>query len=151
MECGVSVKLPATLALWMCLVTCASAQTPGDLVLVTHESSPVTALSAGEVRRVFMGLTLSIQQGPIRPIINESSDTLRTAFLQHVVGLSEKMYQRRRLSLELQQGVTRPQAIRDQKQLVERLRGTPTGISFMWRGDVQRIPELRILRVIWAP
>jgi hypothetical protein len=129
----------------------AMAQTTGDLVLVTHQSSPVTTLSAGEMRRVFMGLTVSIPQGPIRALINESSDNLKTAFLQHVVGLSEHMYQRRRLSLELQQGVTRPMAVREQKLLIERLRSMPTGVSFMWRGDAQHVPELRVLRVIWAP
>lgn len=145
------MRLRLPLALVLCMASCAFAQTPGDLVLVTHQSSPVTGLSAGEVRRVFMGLTVSIQQGPIRPIINASTDSLQTAFLQHVVGLSEQMYQRRRLSLELQQGVTRPQAIRDPKQLVDRLRATPMGISFMWRSDALMSPDLRILRVIWAP
>ena len=87
----------------------------------------------------------------MRPIINESNESLRMAFLQHVVGLTEQMYQRRRLSLELQQGVTRPLAVRDQHQLVDRLRMLPTGVSFMWRSEAQREPELRILRVIWAP
>jgi hypothetical protein len=141
----------ASIALWLCLGTTAFAQAPGELVLVTHQSSPVTALSAGELRRVFMGLTVSVSQGPLRPVINDSSESLRTAFLQHVVGLSEQMYQRRRLSLELQQGVRRPLALRDQRLLVERLREMPTGVSFMWRADAQRIPELRIVRVIWAP
>jgi hypothetical protein len=141
----------ASLALWLCLSATASAQSPSELVLVAHQSSPVTALSAGELRRVFMGLTVSVPQGPIRPVINASSESLRTAFLQHVVGLSEQMYQRRRLSLELQQGVRRPMAVRDQLLLAERLRGMPTGVSFMWRADAQRLPELRILRVIWAP
>jgi len=150
-ECGIPVKRFATLALWLFVAGSAVAQTPGDLVLVTHQSSPISALSAGEMRRVFMGLTVSVPQGPVRPIINASSDSLRTAFLQHVVGLSERMYQRRRLSLELQQGVTRPQSVSDPKQLVERLRGTPTGISFMWRSDALRLQELRILKVIWAP
>ena len=145
------MKRFATLALWLFVAGSAIAQTPGDLVLVTHQSSPISALSAGEMRRVFMGLTVSVPQGPLRPIINASSDSLRTAFLQHVVGLSERMYQRRRLSLELQQGVTRPQSVSDPKQLVERLRGTPTGISFMWRSDALRLQELRILKVIWAP
>lgn len=141
----------ATLALMLCVAASAAAQTPGDLVLVTHQASPVTMLTASQMRRVFMGLTVSATEGPIRPIINESSESLRTAFLQHVVGLSELMYQRRRLSLELQQGVTRPLTVRDQKQLVEKLRAAPTGISFMWRSDVLRVPELRVLRVIWAP
>ncbi len=145
------MKRFATLALWLFVAGSAIAQTPGDLVLVTHQSSPISALSAGEMRRVFMGLTVSVPQGPLRPIINASSDSLRTAFLQHVVGLSERMYQRRRLSLELQQGVTRPQSVNDPKQLLERLRSTPTGISFMWRGDALRLQELRILKVIWAP
>lgn len=151
MERGLPVTLRIPLALLLCMATHAFAQTPGDLVLVTHQSSPVATLSAGEVRRVFMGLTVSIPQGPIRPIINASSDSLRTAFLQHVVGLSEQMYRRRRLSLELQQGVIRPLAVPDQKQLVDRLRGSPTGISFMWRRDAQLVPDLRVLRVIWAP
>jgi hypothetical protein len=151
MECGNPVSLRRTLALWMCMATSALAQTPGDLVLVAHQSSPVTTLSAADMRRVFMGLTLSVPQGPIRPVINESSESLRVAFLQHVVGLSEQMYRRRRLSLELQQGVTRPLAVQDQKQMIERLRIAPTGISFMWRGDALRAPELRILRVIWSP
>jgi hypothetical protein len=151
MERGNPVRLRLTLALWIGLATSALAQTPGDLVLVAHQSSPVTTLSAADMRRVFMGLTLSVPEGPIRPVINESSESLRIAFLQHVVGLSEQMYSRRRLSLELQQGVTRPLAVRDQKQLVEWLRVSPTGISFMWRSDAVRAPELRILRIIWSP
>lgn len=145
------MKRFAMMALWVCAATRAFAQAPDALVLVTHQSSPVQALNASEVRRVFMGLTVSAPQGPIRPIINDSSESLRMAFLQHVVGLSEQMYQRRRLSLELQQGVTRPLAVRDQGLLLERLRRLPTGISFMWRSEAQRLPELRVLRVIWAP
>lgn len=151
MERGLPVKFWATLVLWLCTSACAMAQASADLVLVTHQSSGISSVSASQMRRAFMGLTVSVPQGPLRPIINESNESLRMAFLQHVVGLTEQMYQRRRLSLELQQGVTRPLAVRDQHQLVDRLRMLPTGVSFMWRSEALREPELRILRVIWAP
>jgi hypothetical protein len=122
-----------------------------ELVLVTSSSSRIESLNAGQIRRAFMGLSVTLPAGTIKPLVNDSSADLRFAFLQHIVGLSESMYERRRLALALQQGVAPPQAFRSEKQLLEQLERQPMGISFTWRRSVIRMPGLRVIKVLWQP
>lgn len=109
-------------------------------------------MNAGEVRRSFMGLTVSVPNGTtVRPLINNAQTSLREAFLQHVVGMSDLMYRRRVLTLALRQGVTTPRTFDSEATLAQELRTDPNAVSYMWASTAERMPGIRVVRTLWQP
>ena len=119
------------------------------LVLVVRADSPIRSMDSLSVRKAFVGLTVSVDGITVRPVINNSQPALHTAFLQHVVGLSEQMYQRRTLTLALQQGRALPPVYTEESELVRALVANPNTVSFMWQSAADRAREIRSIRVLW--
>jgi hypothetical protein len=151
MERGATVKrhwLSALLLLSFPL--CALPAWSADaLVLVVRADSPIQSLDSLQIRKAFVGLTVTADGGTVRPLINDSLPMLRTAFLQHIVGLSEQMYQRRTLTLALQQGRALPPAFTSQTELLRELAASPYAVTYMWLSMAQTSSQLRVVRVLW--
>jgi hypothetical protein len=119
------------------------------LVLVVRTDSPIQALDSLTVRKAFIGLTVSSNGFIVRPLINATQPSLQAAFLQHVVGLSEQMYERRALTLALQQGLAQPTKFEDQTELLRVLLANPYAVTFMWQSTASGIREIRVIRTLW--
>jgi hypothetical protein len=142
--------LRSQLALAACLQLAATCALAADaLVLVVRTDSPVQALDSLAVRKAFIGFTVSAGSAPLRPLVNATEPSLRAAFLQHVVGLSPQMYQRRTLTLVLQQGLAPPVVLTDQQALLRALRSSPYAVTFMWQSAADRLDGIRIVRTLW--
>jgi hypothetical protein len=151
MERGTTVKRHCPLALLLLsLPLCALPAWSADaLVLVVRVDSPIQSLDSLQIRKAFVGLTVTADGSTVRPLINDSLPMLRTAFLQHIVGLSEQMYQRRTLTLALQQGRALPPAFTSQTELLRELAASPYAVTYMWLSMVQTSSQLRVVRVLW--
>jgi hypothetical protein len=133
----------------LCLLCGGTSAWADSLVLVTSEESPITSLDVLSVRKIFIGLSVSVDEKPIRPLINDTESAMRTAFLQHVVGLSEQMYRRRTLSLVMQQGRAAPATFKSQDELVRELRSDPLSVTYMWQSTASTLRRIKVIRVLW--
>lgn len=121
------------------------------VVLVTAEPDPELELSSADVRKLFLGFTVMHAGRPLRPVRNRGDELLDKIFLQHVMTMSAEAYERRLLSMTLQQGQPRPLEVRSSDALVTALLGIPHSVSFAWETDVERVRGIRIVRVLWRP
>ena len=119
------------------------------MVLIVGHDSPVTHLDVIEVRKLFLGLTVFNNGRQLRPLDNRSDDRLHQAFLQNVLAMPERAYERRLLSLALQQGAHRPEMFESTAALLNDLAGDPSAVSIAWATDVAQDTHIRVLRVLW--
>ena len=129
----------------------ATASTNDAVVLVTAEPDPYFSLVSLQVRKMFLGFTVLHDGNALRPVRNRSDDLLDKIFLQHIMAMSAETYERRLLSLSLQQGRPRPVEVKSGAELVEALLRIPHSVSFAWRSDVADIPAIHAIRTLWRP
>jgi len=122
----------------------------GDtLVLVVSASSAVTSLDAIDVKRLFMGIPVASGDGNLHALLNFSDERLRALFYQHIVGMTQGMYERRTMALTLEQGRRAPATVDEDAELLARVAGDPLAVSFAWRRHLAEHPDLRVVRVLW--
>jgi hypothetical protein len=134
------------LSLALCWTLVGAAQ---QVVLVTGENSPIENLSPLELRKAYFGIVVRYDDQIIRPFRNSSDSRLSQIFLQTVVAMSERAYERRLFSLTLKSGRPRPEEFTDQDNIVRALRKYPYGISYMWRSDAERAIGIKVIKLLW--
>jgi hypothetical protein len=149
-ERGSSVSRIAATAV---LLTLLAAGTPAladeQLVLIVSAGSRIAQLDSLEVRKLFLGLTVTQYGRRLRPVLNETDARVKEIFLQNIVSMSDITYDRSLLRLTLIQGQRRPTAYGDIVLLLNAVAADPSAVSYAWSKDVTRDPRLRILRVLW--
>jgi hypothetical protein len=132
---GVAVTLPAS--------------ADETLVLIVSADSKIEQLDSLEVRKLFLGMTVTHNGDRLRPLLNEAEPRLKEVFLQNVVSMTDMTYDRRTLRLALQGGRSLPVVYSDKVMLINSIAADPTAVSFAWAKDVERDRRIRILRVLW--
>ncbi len=135
-----------TLSLMLCWMAVRGAE---QVVLVAGEKSPIENLSPLELRKAYFGIVVRYDNQIIRPFRNSSDSQLNRIFLQSVVAMSERSYERRLFSLTLKSGRPRPKEFTDQDDLVRALRDYPYCISYMWRSDAERLIGIKVIKLLW--
>ena len=150
MERGNSVrKLAATAVLLALVVAVMPAFGDEELVLIVSADSKILQLDSLEVRKLFLGLTVTHDGHRLRPVLNEANARINDIFLQNVVSMSDITYDRRLLRLALQQGRTQPTAFKDTSLLIQAVGADPNAVSYAWAKDVAHDSRVRIVRVLW--
>ena len=119
------------------------------LVLIVSADSKVDQLDSLEVRKLFLGMTVTHNGDRLRPLLNEAEPRLKDVFLQNVVSMTDMTYDRRLLRLALQGGRSLPGTFTDKVMLINTVAADPTAVSFAWASDVQHDKRIKILRVLW--
>jgi len=149
-ERGNSVrKLAATAVLLALVVAVMPAFGDEELVLIVSADSKILQLDSLEVRKLFLGLTVTHDGHRLRPVLNEANARINDIFLQNVVSMSDITYDRRLLRLALQQGRTQPTAFKDTSLLIQAVGADPNAVSYAWAKDVAHDSRVRIVRVLW--
>ena len=135
------------------LLTLLAAGTPAladeQLVLIVSADSKIAQLDSLEVRKLFLGLTVTQDGNRLRPVLNETDARVKEIFLQNVVSMSDITYDRSLLRLTLIQGQRQPTAYRDIALLLQAVAADPNAVSYAWAKDVAHDSRIRILRVLW--
>ncbi len=135
---------------WLLLARAAPAFAADDrLMLVTGAQSPVATLNSLDVHKLFLGLTVIVQDRRLRPLRNESDELMRDVFFQNIVSMSESVYDRRMLALTLQQVGTVPVALPNTKSVFDALAADLDAVSYAWADDAAKDPRIRVLRLLW--
>ena len=150
MERGNSVNKIAATAVLVTLLTATSAVWAAEqLVLIVSADSKVEQLDSLEVRKLFLGLTVTHDGDRLRPVLDEADPRIKEIFLQNIVSMSDTTYDRSVLRLALIQGQIKPIAYKDMAQLIKAVESDPTAVSYAWAKDVAHDPRIKILRVLW--
>jgi hypothetical protein len=74
---------------------------------------------------------------------------LYEVFLQKVIFLSERDYEKRLITRTFQTGERRPVVHVKEHELLQSLGRQPGSVTFMWDETAARYPELRVVKVLW--
>jgi len=151
MERRVSVRLRVAQMLVVSALTLAAHASAEDaaVVLVTGKDSPIEIISSLEMRKVYFGISVSIKGQTIRALRRRDDEHLNQIFLQSVIAMSQRSYERRLLSLVLKFGTPRPVEVKSRDELLKLLAEHPSTITYMWKSNAEANPRVRIIRVLW--
>ncbi len=137
------------LALLCCIAAVVPSSADEALVLIVSADSKVEQLDSLEVRKLFLGMTVTHNGDRLRPLLNEADSRLKDVFLQNIVSMTDMTYDRRLLRLALQGGRSLPAVYTNTIVLLDTVAADPAAVSFAWARDVQRDKRIKILRVLW--
>lgn len=120
------------------------------LVLVASEVNNITALSQKELKRTYLGLTLKRTDQVIVPIRNHSDEFAHEVFLQNIISMSSRIYERQLTTRSLRGAGKRPLAEVNREDLVSRLAQIPNSISYMWENDALNDDRVVIIQTLWS-
>jgi hypothetical protein len=152
MERGRSVKRIAAqwlLTLLCCIAVVSPSAADEALVLIVSADSKVEQLDSLEVRKLFLGMTVTHNGDRLRPLLNEADSRLKDVFLQNIVSMTDMTYDRRLLRLALQGGRSLPAVYSNTIVLLNAVAADPVAVSFAWARDVRRDKRVKVLRVLW--
>jgi hypothetical protein len=118
------------------------------VVLVTGAESSIEGLSSLDIRKAYLGIKVTVDGVTVRPIRRGEDERLNQIFMQSVIAMSHRSYERRLLSLALKFGTPRPTEAQDQ-ELIELLARHPDSITYMWRSDADSDPRVKTIEVLW--
>jgi len=142
-------KIAATAVFLALLTAVQPAWAAEQLVLIVSRDSKVEQLDSLELRKLFLGLTVTYDGDRLRPVLDEADSRVKEIFLQNIVSMSDTTYDRSVLRLTLIQGQIKPIAYKDIALLIKAVEGDPTAVSYAWAKDVAHDPRIKILRVLW--
>jgi hypothetical protein len=149
-ERGNSVSKFTATAVLLTLLAAATPVLAGEqLVLIVSATSKIEQLDSLEVRKLFLGLTVTHNGNRLRPVLNEADDRVKEIFLQNIISMSAITYDRRLLRLSLIQGQTQPTAYKNVALLINSIATDPSAVSYAWAKDVAHETRIRVLRVLW--
>ncbi len=135
-----------------CIVILLSMEVAGadrEVVLVAASTSPLHNLDSLELRKIYLGFIVKRDGEIVKGLRYTEDETLNSIFLQTVVAMSEKSYMRRLLSLTIRQGIPRPVEFDEFENLLKALSTNLHSVTYMWKDDAVRSPNVKILRVLW--
>jgi len=150
MERSISVRVRVShLLILVALIFVAKTSLADVVVLVTDKDSPIQSISSLDTRKAYLGISVSVDGKTIRALRRSDDKRLNQIFLQSVIAMSERSYERRLLSLMLKFGTPRPELVDNNDELSELLARFPASIAYMWKSDADNDPRVRIIGVLW--
>ena len=151
MECCISVRVRISQLLILTALTFVAQTSLADVavVLVTYKDSPIQSISSLDIRKAYLGISVTVDGNTIRALRRRDDERLNQIFLQSVIAMSERSYERRLVSLMLKFGTPRPAEVDDSDELLESLVTIPSSIAYMWKNEAELDPRVRIIGVLW--
>ncbi|HHJ14103.1 MAG TPA: hypothetical protein ENJ79_06960 [Gammaproteobacteria bacterium] len=119
------------------------------LVLVSGSDLGGGQLTPNQLRRAFFGIPLRLNGHDIRALRNGSDPLLNEIFLQKVVYMSARRYERQLVSLTFRTGRARPPRFARRDDLVQALKTLDDSIAVMWKRNVGQDSGLHIIQTLW--
>ena len=131
----------------ICIDGFATGHQQHSIVLVSNQNLDIDELSPIEVRKLFLGVPVMVGGKQLNPLRNSTDPLLTEIFLQKIVFMSERSYERVLLSRIYRLGGKRPEIVTDKSELEKQLSSSPRSLTYMWAGDAT---GLKSLGVLWS-
>jgi hypothetical protein len=119
------------------------------VVLVTSSDCAMEAISTLDIRKAYLGFGVSYEEKSVRAFRLGNDTKLNQIFLQSVVAMSEKTYERRLLLQLVKYGQPRPREFGSVSELAAALKEGPCNIAYMWQSDLKERTGIKGIKVIW--
>jgi len=119
------------------------------LVLVSSTHSSIEKLKPSLVRKIFLNFHTSFNNQHLTPLINNSNELLYEIFLQKVVYMSERNYDRYLIAKTFRTGMPRPEKFSNTKNLIAALQAASGSVSVMWKKNADDEKSIRIIQTLW--
>ncbi len=140
-----------TLLVCLCLIGISNAaqSTQRRLLLVCGSESTISSLSPKEVRKLFLGVPITKDGVRLIPLRNASDPLVEEVFLQRMIFLSKRSYERQLLSRVFRFGGVLPPVFKNLPELINELHRSPGAVSYMWSGQAAHADDLKSIGVLW--
>jgi len=138
------------LCLSLICISSTAQTTQRSLLLVCSDNVKLESLSHADVRRLFLGVPMFIDKLRLRPMLNASDPLATDVFLQQIIFMSKRQYERQLLSRVFRLGDQRPPEYEDIDMLAKALLDTPGSLSYMWSDQLEHKTGLMSLSVLWT-
>lgn len=118
---------------------------PLRLVMVTSAHSRIGSLSHPMLRKIYLGSSPGVTSQVIHPLINQSNRMLHEVFLQKVLFMSIKTYERHLRHKKLSSDTVLPVAYRSEARLIEYLNAHPDSITCLTEQVAAQLPSVRVV------
>jgi len=151
MECCVSVRVRAAqlLMITALVLTAATSRADVAVVLVTDKDSTIEIISSLDIRKIYLVISVSNEGNVVRALRRRDDERLNQIFLQSVIAMSQRSYERRLLSLALKFGNPRPTEVDSHDELLDLLARNTSTIAYMWKSEAESDPSVKIIKVLW--
>jgi hypothetical protein len=146
---SVRVRVAQFLIISALVLTAAASRAADAVVLVTGKDSTIESISSLDIRKIYLGISVSHDGNVIRALRRRDDERLNQIFLQSVIAMSHRSYERRLLSLVLKFGTPRPVEVDDRDELLELLASHSSSIAYMWKSEAESNSSVKIIRVLW--
>lgn len=120
-----------------------------ELVLVSSTTANYEPLSSFEIRKIFLGYPIKRENTLLIAVRNKSDDEGYQIFLQKVIHLSARNYERRLMSKTFRTGTPTVLEIDTLSALKTKLLNNEFNISVMWLEDVELDSNLKVMQRLW--
>lgn len=114
------------------------------VAIIVNAESDITAISAKEVRRAYLGASIVLNGIEIKPLLNQTDKLADEVFLQKVMFMSAEAYERQLISRTFQGG-SRPKAYENLTALLNALHNDNAAITFLLYETAIVTPGIRII------
>ena len=149
MDWRVSVRVPRFSVFLMLVVVTQNCRAELAVVLVVDKDSPLDSISTLDIRKAYLGISVVVGGKNIQPLRWRNDARLNQIFLQSIIAMSQRSYERRLLSLVLKYGTPRPVEVDSHERLLIILARQPSAIAYMWKSDADSDKRIKIIRVLW--
>ena len=143
------VRVAQFLMITALALTAATSRAEIAVVLVTDKDSPIESISSLDIRKVYLGISVTVGGYAVRALRRRGDEHLNEIFLQSVIAMSQRSYERRLLSLVLKFGTPRPVEVDSHDELLESLANHSSSVAYMWKSEAESDSRVRIIRVLW--
>lgn len=119
------------------------------VVLVADARSNLAELSQRDLRKLYLGFAYADAEGDLIAVRNESDDLLYQVFLQKVLYMSARTYERQLATRSMHAGMKQPDQIFDHNGVASYLQRSSNVVTFMWADDALLLPQLKVVQTLW--
>jgi len=142
-------RIPHLLLVIVSTLAAQAALAERAVVLVTAQESPLESISMLAIRKAYLGIPVTEDGQSVTAVRRADDLHLNEIFMQAVIAMSQKSYERRLLSMTLKFAAPRPIQVQSREELVQAIAGDASRISYMWESEARADPHLKIIRVLW--
>lgn len=121
---------------------------PHTLVLVAHKSLSEPPFTSLELRKLFLGAAIS-RNTKFTPLINGSTPLVKEIFVQSVMAMSPRNFERQLLRSSFSRSRLPAKEIIKQNLLWPALTHSPAALSFSWQKDLPPAGDFQIVQILW--
>lgn len=145
-------KTIVVLILILCLPLPVRASDNGarSLHFVCSVDSSLASLSHADARKLFMGTPMFSNSTRILPVLNTSDPLVTEVFLQKIIFMSKRDYERQLVSRVYRLGGVRPSEISVLADLILALQTNAGAVSYMWSDQISSHDGIKSLGMIWS-